>query len=118
MNPSQSLLKVWLVPAICLVLLAMEVDSGLAVPCTPCNTWTLIKQCWEPQPPACCTCTKFETLYSYYLIYLQSDPSISPNDILTGKHRSAYEMWSLHLSPQAAIENTTWGAIKNLFSAK
>jgi hypothetical protein len=118
MSLNRNLLKVWLVSAICLVSLVMGIDSGFAVPCTPCNTWTLIKSCYDPQPPACCTCTKFETLYYYYLTCLQGDTSISPNDILTGKYRSAFETWSLRISKQAPIENVTWGAIKNLFSAR
>jgi hypothetical protein len=118
MSLNRNFLKVCLVSAICLVLLAMGIDSGFAVPCTPCDSWTLIKSCYDDHPPACCTCTKFETLYFYYLTYLQSDPSISPNDILTGKYRKEYEAWRLRLSKQAPIESATWGAIKNLFSAK
>jgi hypothetical protein len=118
MSLNRNSLKVWAVSAICLGLLVMGIDSGFAVPCTPCGTWGLIKECYGSQPPACCACTKFETLYYYYLTYLQSDPSVSPNDILTGKNRSAYETWRLGLSKQAPIENATWGAIKNLFSAK
>lgn len=118
MSLNRSLLKVWLVPTICLVLLVMVADPGFAVPCRPCDNWGSIKECYDTQPPACCDCTKFETLYYYYLAYLQGDTSISPNDILTGKYRREYDAWSLRLSSQAAIENATWGTIKNLFSAK
>jgi hypothetical protein len=96
----------------------MGIDSGLAVPCTPCS-WGEFKECFDLNPPRCCDCTKdFEKMYYYYLTYLQGEISISPNDILTGKYRSAYETWRLNLSKQAPIENATWGTIKNLFSAE
>jgi len=120
MSLNRSLLKIWLASATCLILLAVAYGSGSTVPCTPCGTWGAIKCCFEVEPCACCECTKdIQSLYYYYLYYLQGDPSISPNDIRAGKYHAAYEMWSLQrLANQAAVESATWGAIKSLFSEK
>lgn len=118
MKLNRRLLRIWSISVILLALLLMVTDSGFAVPCTPCGSWGEIKSCFDPNPPACCTCTKFETLYYYFLYYLHGDALISPDDILTGKYRSEYEVWRMQLSSHAAIESTTWGAIKNLFSAR
>lgn len=117
MSLNRSLLKIWLISVICFALLVMGIDSGSAVPCEPCDTWGSIRDCFSPQPPACCDCTKFEQQYYYYQYYLGADPSISPNDLRAGgKYYAAYSTWiQLRLTTQAPVGSTTWGAIKSLF---
>ena len=54
-------------------------------------------------------------LYAFYVNYLQSDPDISPFDILEGKYLNSYLMWRMSFSRQTPAGNATWGAIKSLF---
>ncbi len=119
MSPRRYLFTGCLVTAICLAALLAGIGTGSAVPCTPCNPdWSSIKECFSDHPPACCTCTKYETLYYYYLYYLNGDLPISVGNNRMGNYRDLYEMWKVRASRQAPGEGATWGAIKSLFSAK
>jgi hypothetical protein len=117
MIQKRNILKIGLICVICLTLLGFDGTPASADPCTPCDTWGLIKCCFIDEVPCkCCSCTKdIEMLYAFYVNYLQSDPDISPFDILEGKYLNSYLMWRMSFSRQTPAGNATWGAIKSLF---
>lgn len=45
--------------ALGLFVVLLPVKPTAAAPCEPCNnTWTMVKMCASPNPPACCRCGK------------------------------------------------------------